>query len=227
MQRVGGKFVLREAEAALFVAGGVGISPLYGMLRAWCLRAGTHSRAALLFAARSRAERLFATQLEGLARAQDLHDRARAAVADDEVRVRDVLRQRGAVAEVLEGDGATARLADVLGARHVLAFDEYGESLWPRTDWLALHVLPDSLGTQVVAEPLTALDPEPWSTVAESAPLAADGLTALTLCCLEEQLQWPVAAAAARVRATAGAAGAILPEGIVRSGGGGAGGWVG
>ena len=77
------------------------------------------------------------------------------------------------------------------GARRVLAFDEYGESLWPRTDWLALHVLPDSLGTQVVAEPLTALDPEPWSTVAESAPLAADGLTALTLCCLEEQLQWP------------------------------------
>ena len=77
------------------------------------------------------------------------------------------------------------------GARHVLAFDEYGESLWPRTDWLALHVLPDSLGTQVVAEPLTALDPEPWSTVAESAPLAADGLTALTLRCLEEQLQFP------------------------------------
>ena len=67
--QVGGKFVLREAEAALFVAGGVGISPLYGMLRAWCLRAGTHARAALLFAARSRAERLFATQLEGLARA--------------------------------------------------------------------------------------------------------------------------------------------------------------
>ena len=32
--QVGGKFVLREAEAALFVAGGVGISPLYGMLRA-------------------------------------------------------------------------------------------------------------------------------------------------------------------------------------------------
>ena len=58
-----------DKQAALFVAGGVGISPLYGMLRAWCLRAGTHARAALLFAARSRAERLFATQLEGLARA--------------------------------------------------------------------------------------------------------------------------------------------------------------
>ena len=66
--QVGGKLVLREAEAALFVAGGVGISPLYSMLRAWCLRTGTHSRAALLFAARSRAERLFATQLEELAR---------------------------------------------------------------------------------------------------------------------------------------------------------------
>ena len=37
-------------------------------LKGECGRAGTHSRAALLFAARSRAERLFATQLEGLAR---------------------------------------------------------------------------------------------------------------------------------------------------------------
>ena len=77
------------------------------------------------------------------------------------------------------------------GARRVLQFDEYGESLWPRHDWLALHVLPDSLGRQVVTEPLAALDPEPWSTMAESAPLEADGLTALTLRCLEEQVQWP------------------------------------
>ena len=66
--QVGGKLVLRETEAALFVAGGVGINPLYSILRAWCLRTGAHSRAALLFTARSRAERLFAAQLEELAR---------------------------------------------------------------------------------------------------------------------------------------------------------------
>jgi len=65
--RIGGTFVLRETEAALFVAGGVGVNPLYGMLRHWCSRAGEPSRAAFLFAARSRPELLFATQLERLA----------------------------------------------------------------------------------------------------------------------------------------------------------------
>ena len=75
------------------------------------------------------------------------------------------------------------------GERHVLVFDEYAESLWPTTEWLALHLLPDSLASQVDLEPLIALDDEPWTTVAESAPLAADGLTALTLRCHEHTMQ--------------------------------------
>ena len=66
--RVGGKFVLREAEAALFVAGGVGINPLYCMLRHWCESPGPPSaRAALLVAARTRTELLFSAQLQRLA----------------------------------------------------------------------------------------------------------------------------------------------------------------
>ena len=64
--RVGGKFLLREADAALFVAGGVGVNPLYSMLRALCERSDT-GRAALLFCARDRDELLFAAELRALA----------------------------------------------------------------------------------------------------------------------------------------------------------------
>jgi ferredoxin-NADP reductase len=66
--RVGGTFVLRESEAALFVAGGVGINPLFSMLRALCARP-TNAKAALLYTARTRDELLFASELHALARA--------------------------------------------------------------------------------------------------------------------------------------------------------------
>jgi ferredoxin-NADP reductase len=58
--RVGGSFVLRPAPSNLFVAGGVGINPLFGMLRQlFELPEGT-SKAVLLYTARTRDELVFA-----------------------------------------------------------------------------------------------------------------------------------------------------------------------
>ena len=65
--RVGGKFVLEDADAALLVAGGVGINPLYSMLKALCAR-DDGPRAALLYASRTCDELLFADELDALAR---------------------------------------------------------------------------------------------------------------------------------------------------------------
>ena len=75
--RVGGQFVLNPSESAiLFVAGGVGINPLYGMLRSLCAHSAddggdttvTPPRVALLYTARTRDELLFANELNALAR---------------------------------------------------------------------------------------------------------------------------------------------------------------
>lgn len=68
--RVGGSFVLRPAPSNLFVAGGVGINPLFGMLRQLLeLPEGT-SKAALLYTARTRDELVFAEELQALAQRQ-------------------------------------------------------------------------------------------------------------------------------------------------------------
>lgn len=68
--RVGGTFVLREAQSQLFVAGGVGINPLYSMLQALCMEPIGRSapKAALLYTAQTSEELLFASELEDLAR---------------------------------------------------------------------------------------------------------------------------------------------------------------
>jgi ferredoxin-NADP reductase len=68
--RVGGSFVLRPAPSNLFVAGGVGINPLFGMLRQlFELPEGT-SKAVLLYTARTRDELVFAEELQALAQRQ-------------------------------------------------------------------------------------------------------------------------------------------------------------
>lgn len=69
--RVGGSFALREAEAALFVAGGVGINPLYCMLRHLLCASKplAGGRAALLYTAQSRDELLFVSEVHALAQA--------------------------------------------------------------------------------------------------------------------------------------------------------------
>jgi ferredoxin-NADP reductase len=80
--RTGGDFVLNEAhEAALFVAGGVGITPLFSMLRtilssAKEQHAPAKKRTALLYTARTHEELLFKSELEALASSLPL-DRAR------------------------------------------------------------------------------------------------------------------------------------------------------
>ena len=65
---VGGTFALHEADAALFVAAGVGITPLYSMMRSVCARADASS-AALIYSARTKEEILFASELRALAEA--------------------------------------------------------------------------------------------------------------------------------------------------------------
>mmetsp|Transcript_11343 Transcript_11343/g.33388 ORF Transcript_11343/g.33388 Transcript_11343/m.33388 type:complete len:292 (-) Transcript_11343:197-1072(-) len=74
--RVGGSFVLRDTPAALYVAGGVGINPLYSMLRAHCDRAPPR-RAALLYTAQRHDELLFTAQLSRLAQRLPGHTRFR------------------------------------------------------------------------------------------------------------------------------------------------------
>lgn len=67
--RVGGSFVLRETrQAALFIAGGVGINPLYSMLRELCVRPAAAPKLALLYRARTRDELLFSSELHAIAR---------------------------------------------------------------------------------------------------------------------------------------------------------------
>ena len=66
--RVGGNFVLHEsAEAHLFVAGGVGINPLWSMLQSVCEQPDNLAKAAMLYMARSREELLFASELAAAA----------------------------------------------------------------------------------------------------------------------------------------------------------------
>ena len=79
--RVGGSFVLQKRhDAALFVAGGVGVNPLYSMLRALSADADDAARtpprrAALLYTAPTHEELLFKSELEELARRRPQHTR--------------------------------------------------------------------------------------------------------------------------------------------------------
>lgn len=74
--RVGGTFTYKNEDdvevkdRCLFVAGGVGINPLFSMIRQWNLdhREDCRSRAMLLYSCRSRGELLFVDELGELAR---------------------------------------------------------------------------------------------------------------------------------------------------------------
>ena len=64
---VGGKFVLQQAQSNLFVAGGVGINPLYSMLRVLC-SSESNQKVALLYTAKTHEELIFRAHLEEIAK---------------------------------------------------------------------------------------------------------------------------------------------------------------